>query len=382
MADVAVVGAGLVGCGIAFELAKRGLAVTVYDRSEPARASWAGAGMLAPFSEATPDPELLALCRDALAAYPAFVDDLRERTGIDGVFRRCGTLHVALDEQRLAELSAHSAIVARNGGEAVVLDRAAALEREPLLNERLAGALAVENEAQVDNRRLGRALTAACGTLGVRFEQVDDVSLEADARRVRGLRTSRGFAPASLVVNAAGAWAGTLGGVPPHARLAVRPVAGEMFALAVPRSAMRALIWNGNRYLVPREDGRLLVGATVDERGFDARITAAGQHALLEAALAVAPRLGAFSIVESWAGLRPASADGRPYLGATALEGYIAAAGHYRNGILLAPYTASLIAALVLDGDEAPLRAFSPQRTTVRDAAGRLAAPAAAKGPA
>ena len=377
MPDVIVVGAGLIGLGIAYELAKRGAAVTVYDRDEPARAaSWAGAGMLAPFSEATPDAAMLALCRDSLALYPEYVAELRERTGVDARFRRDGTLHVALDRAQLAELAAHAETFRANGGEVSMLDRGDVLTREPVLAKDLAGALFVANEAQVDNRRLGRALLAACESLGVRFERGEELALECDARRVRGVRTAYGFATAATVINAAGAWAGELHGVPDHARVPVRPVAGEMLALAVPRDAVRALVWLGHRYLVPRGDGRLLVGATVEARGFDARVTAAGMHDLLDAALAVAPALAGFAVVETWAGLRPGSHDGRPYLGATSLGGYVVASGHFRNGILLAPITARLIAGLVMDGDASALAPFAPAR------AGTEATAAAANGTA
>jgi glycine oxidase len=363
VADVIVVGAGLIGLATAYELAKRGAAVTVYDRAEPARAaSWAGAGMLAPFSEEMPDAAMLALCCSGLAIYPAFVDELRERTGVDARFRRDGTVHVALDEARLAELAAHAQTFRANGGEVAVHDRGEVLAREPMLAKNLAGGLFVANEAQVDNRRLGRALLAACEALGVRLERVDGVALECDARRVRGLRTAYGFAAAATVVNAAGAWAGELAGVPERARVPVRPVAGEMLALAIPPQALRALVWLGHRYLVPRGDGRLLVGATVQERGFDARVTAAGMHDLLDAALAAAPALAAFAVVETWAGLRPGSHDGRPYLGATALDGYVVASGHYRNGILLAPVTARALAELIVDGRADVLAPFAPGR--------------------
>jgi glycine oxidase len=245
-----------------------------------------------------------------------------------------------------------------------VLDRAETLAREPVLAKSLAGALFVANEAQVDNRRLGRALVAACESLGVRFERTDEVALECDARRVRGLRTAHGFTAVATVVNAAGAWADELAGVPASARVPVRPVAGEMVALAVPRGALRALVWLGPRYLVPRDDGRLLVGATVDERGFDARVTAAGVHDLLDAALAVAPALASFALVETWAGLRPGSHDGRPYIGATVVDGYLVASGHYRNGILLTPVTARRVADLIEGKPDASavLAPFAPAR--------------------
>lgn len=364
MSDVAIVGAGLIGCGIAYELAKRGATVTVYDRAEPARAaSWAGAGMLAPYSEEVADPALLALCDASLRAYPAYVEELRERTGVDAYLRHEGTLHAACDDAAFGALEAQCAAFRRNGADARVLDRDETLAREPMLAGDIRGAVFVANEAHVDNRRLGRALVAACTAAGVRFERVGDVALEADARRVRGIRTERGFAAASTVVNAAGAWAAHLAGVPPSARVAVRPIAGEMLALAVPKQFTRGLVWSQHVYLVPRDDGRLLIGATSVERDFDVRVTARGVQSLLEIALRVAPVLGTFALVETWAGLRPGSHDGRPYLGATAIDGYVVATGHYRNGILLTPVTAHAIAALIA-GERPPveLQSFDPRR--------------------
>jgi glycine oxidase len=367
MADVAIVGAGLIGLSIAYELAQRGAEVIVYDRDEPARAaSWAGAGMLAPYSESVADPAMLALCRASLDAYPAFVTELAHRSGVDAYFAVEGTLHVARDDAELARLVARVPEMRANGGDAVVLDRAEVLAREPFVTTAAVGGVFVANEAQVDNRRLGRALVAAARQLGVRFERAAQIALEHDARRVRGVRIPTGFASATTVVNAAGAWAGALDGVPEHARIEIRAVAGEMLALAVPAGALRALIWRGNRYLVPRSDARVLVGATVEERGEDARVTAAGMHDLLDFALGVAPALRSFAVVETWAGLRPASPDGLPYLGATALDGYVVAAGHYRNGILLTPLTGRLIAQLIVDGSATGLEPFSPLR--VREA--------------
>lgn len=362
--DVCVIGAGLIGTGVAFELAKRGATVTLFDRAEPMRAaSWAGAGMLAPYSEDLADPALLALCRASLRAYPAFVDELRERTGVDAKLRASGTLHVALDDESARDLPRRAEAFAANGAEAVVLDRRAALEREAMIAGDVRGAVFVANEAYVDNRRLGRALTAAAANLGVRFVNAGEITLEADSRRVRGVRTERGFQAAGTVVNAAGAWAGALGGVPPEARIAVRPVAGEMIALAVPKGYARGLVWSPECYLVPRDDGRLLIGATVLDRGFDVRVTARGASDLLAAALRAAPSLGAFAVVETWAGLRPASHDGRPYIGATSVDGYVVASGHYRNGILLTPVTAQAVAALIA-GAAPPvhLAAFAPGR--------------------
>ena len=359
-----MIGGGLIGCGVAYELAKRGAAVTVYDRAEPARAaSWAGGGMLAPYSEELADPALLALCDASLRAYPAFVAELFARTGVDAHLRRHGTLHVAFDEASERELRARCAAFRRHGADASVLDRAAALQREGMLGGGVRGAVLVANESHVDNRRLGRALVAACADAGVRFERADDVALEADARRVRGIRTPHGFSAAGTVVNAAGAWAGELAGVPAVARVAVRPVAGEMLALAVPKGLAQGLVWSRHVYVIPRDDGRLLIGATSVERGYDVRVTAGGIHALLRAALEIAPVLAGFALVETWAGLRPASHDGRPYLGPTAIDGYVVAAGHYRNGILLTPVSAQAVAAVIAGERPAvDLTAFDPCR--------------------
>ncbi len=351
---IAIIGGGLIGAGIAYELAKRGADVTVFERAEPVRAaSWAGAGMLAPFSEEMPDTAFLALCRASLELYPSYVAELRERTGLDAHLLTCGTLHVALDAADLARLEALAPVYARNGGDVSLLDRTATLAREAAVGASVSGSLFIANEAQIDNRRLGRALVAACRSSNVRFESVDRVALDADARRVRGLRSERGFIAAAAVVNAAGAWAGALDGVPAAAQIPVFPVAGEMLAIAVPLGFLRALIRHEHAYLVPRDDGRLLVGATVRDRGFDSRVTAGGLHALLDAALRIAPALKGFAVVETWAGLRPGTPDARPYLGATPLEGYFVAAGHYRNGILLTPVTARAIADIVLTGRSA-----------------------------
>jgi glycine oxidase len=372
MADVAIVGAGLIGLALAAELAERGAVVTVYDRSEPGRgASWAGAGMLAPYSEGDGDehdPAMHALCVASLARYPAFVDAVRERSGVDPLLRMNGTLHSASDPERLAHLVAAAAAARARGVDVAVLDRHDVLALEPMLGPRTLGGIVFRDEGHVDNRRLGRALLAACEHARVTIERDSaDIALEANDRRVLGLRTTRGYRAAGVVVNACGAWAGELPGVPVAQRIAVEPVAGEMLALAVPAAAVRRVMWVPGAYLVPRTDGRLLIGATVERRGFDVRVTAAGIQSLLAATLAAAPALGTFAISETWAGLRPGSADGRPFLGATSLEGYVVAAGHFRNGILLTPITAASVAAVIL-GEAPPvdLAPFAPERARGR----------------
>jgi glycine oxidase len=362
-ATVAIVGAGLIGLGIACELAKRGATVRVIDAHEPARAaSWAGAGMLAPYTESVASPALEAFCVDSLARYPAFVADLRERGGVDARLKLDGIVDAAYAEADERRLRARARDLEARGIAARWLERDELRMHEPVFGSDVRGAMLCEAEGHVDNRRLGRALRAACDALGVRVDAgAGSVAVEADSRRVLGLRVPAGFVPADAVVNAAGAWAGELAGVPAHARVAVTPVKGQMLALAMPRGLVRRTLWVPGAYLVPRDDGRLLVGATVEAAGFDVRVTARGIRALLDAALAALPALGDLTVAETWAGLRPGSRDGLPYVGATALGGYYVAAGHYRNGILLAPATAVLVADM-LEGRGDGVAAFSPQR--------------------
>lgn len=350
--DVAIVGAGLIGLAIAFELAARGATVRLYDRGEPGRAaSWAGAGMLAPYTEHVVDEAYLAFCLESLARYPAFVARVREASGIDSELHLDGIVHAAFDEFALAKLQARADALRSRGVICDMLERSAALAAEPALGSSVAGAMVVHGEGYVDNRRLGRALVAACETAGVTIvPNAYDVAVECDGRRVLGMRSHRGFTPAAHVIVAAGAWSNSVAGMPPHALPAVEPVKGQMLALSMPRGFVRRTTWIPGAYLVPREDGRLLVGATEERVGYDERVTAAGLALLLNAVVRAAPSLRDFAVTESWAGLRPATADRRPLLGPTGIDGLLVATGHYRNGILLAPATAAYIADVVERG--------------------------------
>jgi glycine oxidase len=360
--DAVVVGGGLIGLGVAHELAGRGASVTVVDTGEPgASASWAGAGLLAPDSETMPSAELRALCRDSLARYPDYVAGLKEETGVDARLRVDGIVRLAPTAAESERLKAQGEALRGEGVPNGWLSRAQTLAAEPAVAGSIRGALVVEREGHVDNRRLGRALRAACGRRGVRFATHQrSVALETDDRRVRGVRTDDGFIAARSVVNAAGAWAGAVEGVPAAGRIAVFPVKGQMLALAMPRGLVRHDVWYPGGYATPRDDGRLLIGATVEDAGFDVRVTAQGLHDLLAAALAVLPALRGLTVSESWAGVRPATPDGLPFLGATEVEGYFVASGHFRNGILLTPATAQAVAdaiAGVARPDLAPFRA-------------------------
>ncbi len=353
--DVAIIGAGLIGLSIAFELAGRGATVRIFDRGEPGRAaSWAGAGMLAPYSEATHDDALLSLCVASLALYPSFVEQIRDAGHLDAHLRLDGILNAAFDEERMDALRARAKDYRARGIACELLDRNDTIAREPALAAHVRGSLILDNEGHVDNRRLGRALVAACESRGVIVHRAaSNVRVECDDRRVLGVRSDLGFAPAAFVVNAAGAWASQVLGIPPRCVPHVEPVKGQMLALAIPRHIVQRTIWVPGAYLVPRDDGRLLIGATVEHCGYDERITAGGMAQLLEAALRGVPALRDFSLTETWAGLRPGTPDGRPLIGPSSLEGLLVATGHYRNGILLAPLTARMIADIV-EGANAP----------------------------
>jgi len=362
--DVIIVGGGLIGLSIAFELAGRGATVRVYERGEPAHAaSWAGAGMLAPYAEHIDDEALLELCRISLERYPLFAQQVSDASDIRVDLALDGIVEAAFSSEQLAALDAFARALTVRGVAAQLLDRRETIIAEPSLGKHAQGALVVGGQGCVDNRRLGRALLAACRSRRVVVHApVQALAIECDERRVLGVRSELGFAPASWVINAAGAWAADIPGVPAQARLPVTPVKGQMLALAVPAGFLRRTTWVPGAYLVPRTDGRLLVGATVENAGFDQRVTAGAIHRLLDAALAAAPSLGAFTVTETWAGLRPATPDGRPFIGPTTIGGLLAATGHYRNGILLAPVTADLIASFVETGDVSPLAPFSPLR--------------------
>ncbi len=318
--------------------------------------------MLAPYTENVRDAALVELCAASLREYPTFVQRVRAVSGIDPHLHLDGVVRAAFDAETLDAFRNHAHELRAQNVECSLLDRDAIVRAEPCIGPSVIGALVIDGEGYVDNRRLGRALVAGCISHGVIIEENCEAQVECDARRVLGVRTNRGFVPARAVVNACGAWAADVPGVPAHCAVPVVPVKGQMIALAAPASLVRHATWVPGAYLVPREDGRLLIGATVERVGFDRRVTAAGVHDLLHAALAAAPSLAGFALTEHWTGLRPGTPDGLPFLGATALRGLYVAAGHYRNGILLAPATARLVADLVAGANPAELRAFAPAR--------------------
>jgi glycine oxidase len=365
MADVLVVGGGVVGCAAAFALAREGLSVSLLERDAPAaHASGVAAGMLLPTSEARGRGPLLRFALRSLALFPELCAELRELSGIDPEYEACGALHVATSEVGEAALRRRAADLPEC--ELEWLTQEAARRAEPGLAPALRGALWSPREGHVHGERLTRAYAGAAVQLGARLETGVAVrGLLTRGERVTGALTSAGERPAGLVVVCTGAWAGELAGwLGAACRPPVEPVRGAILSLEGPRPPLASILCGEDVYLVPRRDGSCLVGATQERAGFDARPSAGGVEALLRAGAALLPELAACAFLGARAGLRPGSPDGLPLIGAVpGARGLLLAAGHFRNGVLLSPETARLIADLATGkepGEEA--RAFAPER--------------------
>ena len=365
---VAIIGAGVVGLGIAWRLAGRA-AVEVFDRGAAGSgASHAAAGMLAACSEAEPGEEdLVALGRDSQARWPAFADELLRASGIDVELRREGTLVLALTADDQAEIGHRLEFQRELDLPLEWLSAPATRAREPHLAGKIAGALFSPEDHQVDNRKLAQALRIAAQASGATIHEYQPVrEILVQSGRARGVVLEDGTSvSADIVVLAAGAWSRSIGGLPPDRRPPVRPVKGQMLALQMDAAAplLHHVLWAPGAYLVPRRDGRLIVGGTVEERGFDSTITAGGLLTLLEAAWRAVPAIEELPVAETWVGHRPGSRDDAPILGRGPLEGLFYATGHHRNGILLAPITADAMARLILDDVvEAAIRPFGLER--------------------
>ncbi len=351
---VAVIGGGVAGLAIAWRLAQRGARVAVCERGEIGQgASHAAAGMLAAGVEIEPGEEALwPLTRAAQQAWPDFARELEAASGLGLGYRAEGTLVAARSADDLRRLERLASIQAALGVRLERLTGAGLRSREPALAPGLAGGLYSPDDHQVENRALAPALAAALRAAGGEIREGCAVAgLELAAGHLRGLRLADdSVLTADAVVLAAGAWSAGLAGLPADCRPPVRPVKGQMLALRMDpdRPLLRHVLWGPGIYLVPRRDGRLLLGATVEEKGFDETITAGGLLTLLEAAWRLLPGLEELPLAETWVGFRPTSRDDAPILGATPLPGLFLATGQHRNGILLLPTLAEAVAAAVL----------------------------------
>jgi glycine oxidase len=349
--DAIFVGGGVIGLSCAWRAAQRGARVAVLERAEPpAGATNVAAGMLAPVGELTfGEPELLQLTLASARRYPEFVAELEAATGEGTGYSRQGALHIALDRDEAAQLRRVHELQRSLDLEAEWLPPRRCRELEPGLTPSFHGGVFAAGEAAIDPRALTRALvaalTAAGGELQTGCEVVGGIF---EGERLAGVRTAAGEELRSdAIVLCAGAWSGRAEWLPEHARPAVRPVKGQVLELRAPdgEPPCERIIASERVYLVPRPDGRLVVGATSEERGFDTTVLAGGVHELLREAYRVLPDVAELELLDAIAGLRPGTPDNLPLIGPGAIDGLHLATGHYRNGILLAPLTADWLAA-------------------------------------
>lgn len=357
---MAVVGGGLIGCAIARELARRGRRVVVLERGTlGGEASSAAAGMVAPQAEAEMPGPLLALGLESRRRYPAFVAAVQEESGVDVEYRTGGILYVAFTPAEVRRLARRARWQERLGLRVRELSPGAARRLCPALPRRLPLALHFPDDDRVNNERLVLAVGIAARRAGAVVREGSEVlAIEVRRGRVWGVRTAGGMVEASAVVNAAGAWAGTIGLPPSVSRPPVFPVRGQMVVLRAAPGSLGTPLYSQRAYLVPRVDGRILLGSTREHAGFDKSVMAGTAGALLGAAAELAPGLMTASVERVYAGLRPGTPDELPVLGAAPeLPGLFHATGHYRSGILLAPLTAAAVADLVIAGRTAlPIR--------------------------
>ena len=370
--DLVVVGGGVIGLSCAWRLAQRGARVALLERGEPgAGATRVAAGMLAPVGELSfGEPQLLELTLAAARLYPQFVAELEAASGRPTGYARLGALHVALDRDEAAQLRRVHDLQRSLELEAEWLSPRRCRELEPGLTPSLHGGVLAAGEAAVDPRALSEALLAAAVAEGVEVRTgTEVVAAVLDGERLVGVRTRRDGGDEELraetVLLASGAWSGVAEWLPLRARPPVRPVKGqvvELRARAGEEPPARRILASERVYLVPRDDGRLIAGATVEEMGFDTTVTAGGVHELLREAYRLLPEVAEMELVGAIAGLRPGAPDNLPIVGPGALDGLVLATGHYRNGILLAPHTAEAVADLL--AGEGPAAAANLRRSS------------------
>jgi glycine oxidase len=363
--DVVVVGGGVIGLAISWRLAAAGSSVVLADDSPGRGASWIAAGLLAPVTEVHYGEEnLLQLNLRSAARYPSFVDELEEVSGLPAGYVRSGMLCVAGDSDENAAIEELYRLQQRLGLEVQRLRGSECRELEPALSPRVRGGTFAEGDHQIDNRALVPALYEACRRSGVHMRTSRVAEVVCDSERASAVVLEDGEeVSCGAVVLAAGCWSGQVRGIPEHARPPVRPVKGQLIHLRGPEALVSRNVRGLDVYMVPRPDGRVVVGATVEEQGFDLSVTAGAIYSLLRDAYEIVPGIIEMEVTETVAGLRPGSPDNHPIIGPTAIEGLVIATGHYRNGILLAPVTADAIAELLTTGTAPSLIApFSPLR--------------------
>ncbi len=365
--DAAIVGGGIIGCSIAFELAAEKLKVVVLDRQQPGReASWAAAGMLSPAPDSPRDHPLVPLAKKSLSLYPEFVRAVEEASGKPIGYTRKGALQIfagpSAETERDEMLAAHRDLGLDS--HPVSLDEGHKLE--PALNPSAGAALYLPKEETVEPRLLMDAVLAASRNRGVEIRAGACVaSLAQQEGRCTGVVAAGQSIAAKHVIIAAGCFSGEIAGESSlsFASIPTRPVRGQMLALRRPGLLLQRVLRSERGYLVPRSDGRIVAGSTLEEAGFEKKVTAAGVRHIIESSIELCPDLAEAEILETWSGLRPGTPDDLPILGFAGTENLILATGHYRNGILLAPITAKLVRDWLIHGRTSfDAQAFSPSR--------------------
>jgi glycine oxidase len=341
--DAVIAGGGVIGANIALELADAGWKVGLYDEREPGReASWASAGIISPAPE---NPEMISVVPMSLASarlYPEFVRRVEELAGVSVGYRRDGALDVIVDGNAPEVLSTVIALHHGVGLKAEALSAEQARQMEPSLTEETQAAIYREDEASVDTRAFTDATLKAAERKGVKiFAGNGAKAIWKERGRCKGLVLKDGQVAAKWTVITAGCFSAKIEGVAPYAP--VFPAKGQMVALGCESVEIRRVLWLGHTYLVPRNDGRIIAGSTIERTGFDHDVTVGGLKKILNEVTKLAPELEKARIQETWAGLRPDSPDHLPIIGPTDVEGLLIATGHFRSGMLLAPITARLI---------------------------------------
>ncbi|HCP47422.1 MAG: glycine oxidase ThiO [Alphaproteobacteria bacterium] len=359
--DLLVIGGGIHGCAIAHEVASStGRQVVVLEKSVPgAEASGAAAGILGPHLECDEPGPFLDLCRHSLALYPEWVQRLEADSGHDLEFSPCGGVLVALNSAERDRLQTQAILMADSGLPGTWLNADSLRRAEPEIGPNLGG-LSLPEEAQVDPKKVMGALAVAARKAGVSFEQ-DTVTHISGGPTVQ-VRAQRRTYHAKQLVVAAGAWAATLPGIG-LSETAVVPARGQIVLLGAAVPPTRTILFSHRGYVVPRADGRVLCGSTLEFEGFQKAVTANGVSKILDLATELLPQLATAELLDAWSGFRPYTEDHMPLLGHSGREGIWLATGHYRNGILLAPATAKIMAALLSgESPSTPVDAFDPRR--------------------
>lgn len=368
--DVVIIGAGVIGLSIAWRLAQKGMRVVIADPNPLGGASWVAAGMLAPVSEANyGEQNLVGLGLTSLQRYPCFVKELQDFSQMEVGYIPSGTLEVALDINDKAEIEFLHSFRSQLGLETKFLDSTATRKVEPLLAPGVQASVSIEQEHQIDNRLLCKALAKAAYLAGVYFYKASIAKVDLDEKNIlKGVVTSKGIKISSPnVVIAAGAWSKDIKGVTPQ--LPIYPIKGQTLRVRLLepsvgfQSIIRGLVKGHHVYMVPRKNGEIIIGATVEDKGFDTSITIEGLYELLRNITSLLPSISEAIIEENLSGLRPGSPNNAPILGSFVTKGLFAATGHYRNGILLTPVTSDALSDCVIDQvDPSYIENFSPNR--------------------